>query len=232
MGGFSESDLVVLTNKLNQDLSHYDGPDVKLVVSPVNHAVAPANQLACLQLPTPDALTRSGDSGGHNQRSISRILRARPCLVRPSPPDFMRVISGTGHGALALFPASCESILKVSLDCCTMAAHWVLGLIAKRASHVRKCPRCYEAPSKFRGYASSSTVSGAPVTGERSTTAMLMDHISHCPCSWHVIQLRDRIVHVLEVYIVEAGATKGRDLRLEVRRIRSGASRDRYGDVD
>jgi hypothetical protein len=30
----------------------------------------------------------------------------------------------------------------------------------------------------------------------------------------------------------EAGATQERDLRLEVRRIRSGASRDRHGDVD
>jgi hypothetical protein len=31
--------------------------------------------------------------------------------------------------------------------------------------------------------------------------------------------------------MLEAGATKGRDLRLEDRRIRSGASRDRHGDV-
>jgi hypothetical protein len=31
--------------------------------------------------------------------------------------------------------------------------------------------------------------------------------------------------------MLEAGATKGRDLRLEIRRIRSGASRDRHGDV-
>jgi hypothetical protein len=31
--------------------------------------------------------------------------------------------------------------------------------------------------------------------------------------------------------MLEAGTTKGRDLRLEVRRIRSGASRDRHGDV-
>jgi hypothetical protein len=34
---------------------------------------------------------------------------------------------------------------------------------------------------------------------------------------------------VLEEFMLEAGATKGRDLRLEVRRIRSGASRDRHG---
>jgi hypothetical protein len=33
MGGFSESDLVVLRNTLNQDLSDYVGPDVELVVS-------------------------------------------------------------------------------------------------------------------------------------------------------------------------------------------------------
>jgi hypothetical protein len=66
-----------LTNTLNQELSDYDGPDVELVVSPVNNAVAPTTQLTFLQLPTPYALTRSGDSGGHIQRGISRILRAR-----------------------------------------------------------------------------------------------------------------------------------------------------------
>jgi hypothetical protein len=41
----------------------------------------------------------------------------------------------------------------------------------------------------------------------------------------------DGVVHVVEGFILEAGATKGRDLRLKVRRIRSGASRDRHGDV-
>jgi hypothetical protein len=66
---------------------------------------------------------------------------------------------------------------------------------------------------------------------ERSTFAMLMDHILRCPCSWYVIQLQDRIVHVLEEFMLEAGDTKGRDLRLEVRRNRSGASRDRPWDV-
>jgi hypothetical protein len=38
-------------------------------------------------------------------------------------------------------------------------------------------------------------------------------------------------VHVLEYSMLKAGAIKGRDLRLEVRRIRSGASRYRHGDV-
>jgi hypothetical protein len=118
MGEFSESDLVVLTNTLNQNLSDYAMPDFDLVVSPVNNAVAPATQLTCLQLPTPDALTRLGESGGHIQRGISRSLRARACLdllafCRPSPPDYMRVISGTGRGALALFIASHESSFKV-----------------------------------------------------------------------------------------------------------------------
>jgi hypothetical protein len=36
---------------------------------------------------------------------------------------------------------------------------------------------------------------------------------------------------VLEEFMLEVGAIKGRDLRLEVRRIRSKASRDRHGDV-
>jgi hypothetical protein len=74
MGGFSELDLVVLSNTLNKDLSDYVGPDVELVVSPANNVVAPTTQLICLQLPTPDALTR------HTQRGISRILRARAYL--------------------------------------------------------------------------------------------------------------------------------------------------------
>jgi hypothetical protein len=150
MGGFSESDLVVRPNTLNQDLSDYVGPNVELVASPVNNAVPPATQLTCLQLPTPDDLTRPGDSGGHIQRGISRILRARAYLDllafwRPSPPDYRRVISGTGRGAFALFFASHESSFKVPCDYHTMAAHRVLGLTAERASRVRKCPRCNEA---------------------------------------------------------------------------------------
>jgi hypothetical protein len=58
------------------------------------------------------------------------------------------------------------------------------------------------------------------MSGERSTFAMLMDHIPWCPCSWYVIRLHDRIVRVLKEFMLEAGAIKGRDLRLEVRRIR------------
>jgi hypothetical protein len=167
IGGFSESELVVLTNTLNQDFSDYAGPDVELAVSLVNNAAEPATQLTCLQLPTPGALTRSGDSGGHIQRGISRILRARAHLdllafCRSSPPDYMRVISGTGRVALALFFAH-ESSFKVPSDCYTMTAHRVLGFTAERASHVRKCPRCNEAPLESRGYGSSSTVSGTSV---------------------------------------------------------------------
>jgi hypothetical protein len=69
------------------------------------------------------------------------------------------------------------------------------------------------------------------MSGERSTSTMRMDHIPQCSCYWYVIQLHDRIVHVHEEFMLEAGATKGRDLRLEIRRIRSGASRDRPWDV-
>jgi hypothetical protein len=137
LGGFLESDLVVLTNTLNQGLSDYDGPDVELVVSPVYNAVAPTTQLTCLQLPTPAALTRLGDSEGHIQRGILRILRPRAYLdlvafCKPSPPDYMRVISGTSRGALALFFASHESRFKMPSDCYTMAPHRVLGLTTDR----------------------------------------------------------------------------------------------------
>jgi hypothetical protein len=72
---------VVLIYIVNQYSSDCDGPDVELVVSPVNHAVAPATRLACLLFQTPDALTRSGDSGGHIQRGISRILHAQAYLT-------------------------------------------------------------------------------------------------------------------------------------------------------
>jgi hypothetical protein len=142
MDGFSESDLVVLTNTLNQDLSDYAGPGVDLVVSLVNNAVAPATQLTCLQLPTSDVLTRLGDFGGQIQRGTSRILRARAYLdflafCRPSPPDYMRVISGTGRGTLALFFASHESIFKVPSNCDTMTCHIVLGLTPARLSRLK-----------------------------------------------------------------------------------------------
>jgi hypothetical protein len=39
------------------------------------------------------------------------------------------------------------------------------------------------------------------------------------------------IVDVLEELVLKEWAIKGRELRLKVRRIRSGASRDRHGDV-
>jgi hypothetical protein len=66
---------------------------------------------------------------------------------------------------------------------------------------------------------------------ERVIAAMLMNHITRCPCFWNVIQLHYRVVHMFEKFMLEAGAAMGWDLRLEVRRIRSAASRDRHGDV-
>jgi hypothetical protein len=81
MGGFSESDLVVLTNTLNQNLSDYHGPYVEFVVSPVKNTVAPATQLTCLQLPIPDALTRLGDSGGHIQQGCRAFFVPGPTLI-------------------------------------------------------------------------------------------------------------------------------------------------------
>jgi hypothetical protein len=121
MGGFSESDLVVLTNTLHQDISDYDGPDVELVVSPVNNAVAPATQMSCLQLPTPDALTRLGDSMGHIQRGISRIFLARAYLdllvfCRPSPPDYMRVTSGRVAGIWLSFSLYMSHVWRLAFS--------------------------------------------------------------------------------------------------------------------
>jgi hypothetical protein len=69
------------------------------------------------------------------------------------------------------------------------------------------------------------------LSAPHSITSMLMDYIPRCPCSWYVTQLHDRIIHVLEEFMLATGAIKGRDLRLEVRRIRSEASRDHLEDV-
>jgi hypothetical protein len=75
--------------------------------------------------------------------------------------------------------------------------------------------------------------SSSSMSGERTPISMLMDRIPrNFPCSHYVVRLRDRIVHVLEEVMVEAGhagAIKGRDMRLEERRIRSRSSRDRHG---
>jgi hypothetical protein len=69
------------------------------------------------------------------------------------------------------------------------------------------------------------------MSSERSAITSFIDHIPRRPSSWYVIHIYDRIVHVTEEIMIEAGAFKGRALRLEVHRIRVGASRDRHGDV-
>jgi hypothetical protein len=43
------------------------------------------------------------------------------------------------------------------------------------------------------------------------------------------VELHNRLVHVVEEFMAEARAVKGLDLRLDIRQIRSGASRDRFG---
>jgi hypothetical protein len=70
-----------VSNTLNQDLSDYTGPDVEVVVSPVNNDVALATQLTCLQLPTPDAFTRSGDSGATFNGTFRALFVSEPTLT-------------------------------------------------------------------------------------------------------------------------------------------------------
>jgi hypothetical protein len=226
----AELDFVVLTNTLNQNLSDYARPVVELVVSPVNIEVAPATQLTCLQFPTPDALTRSGDSWGNIQWSISRILRARAYLdllafCRPSPTEYIKVTSGTGRGALALIFASHEFNFMVPLGCYTMATHRVLGLTVERASHVRKCSRCNEAHSKSRGSGSSSTVSGASMSGERPTIVMLMDHIPHCQALGTSFSSTIGLSTFLKKSCLKRGLLRGGTCGWRSA-VRSGASRD------
>jgi hypothetical protein len=50
----------------------------------------------------------------------------------------MRVILGTGHGALTVYFVSHESMFKVPSDFYTMPSHRVLGHTVERASHDRK----------------------------------------------------------------------------------------------
>jgi hypothetical protein len=59
------------------------------------------------------------------------------------------------------------------------------------------------------------------MSGELSTYVVLMDHIPPVPVLLVRHSTPNRIVHVLEEFMLEAGATKGRDLRSEVSRIRS-----------
>jgi hypothetical protein len=101
-------------------------------------------------------------------------------LLRPLPPDYMRGISGTGRGALAMFVASHESNFRVPVaDCYMMATHRVLGPTPGHASHVRKCPRCNESPGDLSGSGSSST----------SPRPRLLSYLGsgrRCSCSWTI----------------------------------------------
>jgi hypothetical protein len=172
------SDAVVL-------LFDHVGHDVELVVShPASNAVALAAQLTCLQLPTPYALTCLGDSGGHIQWSISRILRARAYLYlfafcKPSPPDYMRVISGTGRRVLALLVSFSLHMSPVSRFH-PIAIRWQrTGCLAS----LRSAPLMFESalgamrlPPSLVGLDLRRRYR-APMPGERSTTTMIMDHI-------------------------------------------------------
>jgi hypothetical protein len=60
---------------------------------------------------------------------------------------------------------------------------------------------------------------------------MLMDHVPRCPCSHYATRHHDPLVLVLGELMAEMGTIKGRDLRLEIRRIRSRASQDRHRGV-
>jgi hypothetical protein len=80
------------------------------------------------------------------RRGTSNTLKARAFLDRlafcgPSPLDYMRVVSGTGRGVLAMISVLHESSFRVPSDYYMMAAHRVIGLTPSHASHVRKCPR-------------------------------------------------------------------------------------------
>jgi hypothetical protein len=70
------------------------------------------------------------------------------------------------------------------------------------------------------------------MSGERSTVAMLMDHVPGARALGTSLISTIGLSTSLKSSCLKAGATtKVRNLRLGVRCIRSGASRDRHGDV-
>jgi hypothetical protein len=176
-----------LTNTHNQCFPDYAGPDVELVVSPVNNAVA-HTFFTCLQLPTPDALTRSGDSGGTFNGAFRGFFVPGPTLTYWRFADLLHILheGAFGYGSRdfgSLFRFTCvyfEGTIRLLCDGCALGAWPHCGACL---SCSRKCHRSNWAPLEFRGFRSSPTVLGTSMSGERSTTAMLMDRIPRCPCS-------------------------------------------------
>jgi hypothetical protein len=160
-GGFSYVDLTVLATTLDQDLPDYERLKDEFVPSHAATSAALAPRMICLQVLTPDALNRPSNTKGHLYCGISRNIKARAFLnllaiCDPSPTDYMRVVSGTGSEALAMFFASHKSSFHVPSHCYMMAARRVLGLTPGHALHVRKWPRCNESRGAFRGSGSFS----------------------------------------------------------------------------
>jgi hypothetical protein len=144
----------------------------------------------------------------------------------------MRFVSEIGRGALAMLFASHESSYRVPSDCYMMSAHRVFGLSPGQASHDRKGPRCNESPGALRGSGSFFTTLSSSMSGERTPISMLiMDNIPISPCPHYCIRLHDRIANIFKEITAEVGAIEWRNLRLEVCRIRSRASRGRHGYV-
>ena len=131
----------------------------------------------------------------------------------------------------ALDASFCEDARPSSAEACNTHSCFFLGtLTAERASHDRKCLGCIEALSKSRGFGSSSTVSGTSMSGERSKTTMLTDHIPGARALGTSFSSTIGLSTCLRSSCLKRGLLRG-GLRLEVRRIRSGASRDRHGDM-
>jgi hypothetical protein len=146
---------------------------------------------------------------------IACAVRRYGFLLRTLPPNICRPYLATAYREVRY----------------TIATHRVICLTVERASHLWKCSHCNAAPPHSCEYGSSSMVLGTYMSGERSTVTMFMDHTpAQCMCHWYVLhsatRMHDRVVYVLEEFMLEARATKGRDMRLVVRCIQSGASRD------
>jgi hypothetical protein len=83
--GFSDVDLAVFATTLDQDLTDYVSPDVKIISSFASSFASSPSALAlhiiCLQVPTPYALSRPSDTKGHLKRGMSRTFKSRVFFI-------------------------------------------------------------------------------------------------------------------------------------------------------
>jgi hypothetical protein len=240
-GGFTVPELETVSATVNQDVHQYLGEDMELITysDMLSHGTAPVwaeDAKWYLSVPSPASVAEGSTFVGRIQRDITRTLRVRAFLdLLHSPlttlPDYLRISSGTGKAAMAIFFASHEEAYRIPASSYTMAVHRVLNLIPAEASLLRTCPRCHQGPDTD---SDSSSVLGTGTTEGtygRQPIHILLDHIPRCPRSRYVTEVHNRLVTVLQDMMQEAGGTKNHDLWLELCHVYGARSQARPGDV-